>query len=391
MKPPAIYLDAHASTPLAPEALTALVGQLAKPGNPHAPHGAGAQALAAIEAARHDVAELVGAAASEIVFTSGATEANNLAILGLARAAGRCSPRRTIVTSAIEHPSVLEAAGALVAEGYRHRIVSVGGDGRLDLASLADLLAEGDVLLLSVMAASNVTGVVQPIREAAALARRAGALIHTDAAQAGARLPLDVLDLDVDALSLSAHKMYGPPGVGALYLSAASPVRPEPLTFGGGQEGGLRSGTAPTALIAAFGASARIAADRRDADDCRLRALVARFLADLSARQVRLQIIGDSDHRLPGSVNIAPIGADAQDLTERLSRYVALSSGSACSSGRGVVSPTLRAMNIPDSVARSSVRVCFNRYSGDDDARLAAYAIADALADSRLATGSIVQ
>jgi cysteine desulfurase len=391
MKPDLIYLDAHASTPLAPEALDALVLHLGYPGNPHSPHAAGARAHEAVEDARCAVADLIGAAPAEIVFTSGATEANNLAILGLARAALGGTSRRTIVTSAIEHPSVLEAAEALAGEGFNHHIAPVDTEGRIDLAALAKILSANETLLVSVMAANNVTGVIQPVGEVAALARSAGAIVHCDAAQAAGRIALDVFDLDVDALSLSAHKMYGPPGVGALYLSAACPVRLKPLTFGGGQERGLRSGTTPAALVASFGAAASLVGARRDIDDQYVRRLAARFLARLQAHQVRLQTIGSDQHRLPGSVNIAIENYDAQELTERLSSTVAISTGSACSSGQINVSPVLEAMRLPDALSRSSFRVCFNRYSTEEDADLAATTIVGTLREMELATGRIVQ
>ncbi|NQE65006.1 cysteine desulfurase family protein [Caulobacter sp. RHG1] len=385
-----IFLDAHATTPIAKEALSALVTQLGQPGNPHSPHAAGAVAHEAIETARKAVAELIGAAPGEIVFTSGATEANNIAIIGLARASRHKSSRRTIVTSAIEHPSVLEASEALTKEGFTHLIAPVGEDGRLDLDAFGNMVGD-DVLLVSVMAANNVSGIIQPVQEVAAIARAAGAMIHCDAAQAGGRLALDVFDLDVDLLSLSAHKMYGPPGVGALYVSAAIPTRPDPIVFGGGQEQGLRSGTAPAGLIAAFGVAARLALAQREEDALRLATLTNRFTAGLEALQVRYRRIGTDDRRLPGSLNIAFDNCDAQELTERLSTIVAISTGSACSSGQISTSPVLDAMRLPQSLKRSSVRICFNRYSTEADADNSALALSRALREIEVATGSIAQ
>lgn len=390
MKPLGIYLDGHASTPLAPEALDALTTQLSRPGNPHSPHAAGALAHEAVETARLAVADLIGASPGEIYFTSGATEANNLAILGLARAAAKQTSRRTIVTSTIEHPSVLEAVGALKAEGFRHRLAPVDQDGRLDLEALAQAL-DDDVLLLCVMAANNVTGIIQPVGEAAALAREVGAMIHCDAAQAGGRIPIDVFDLDVDFLSLSAHKMYGPPGVGALYVSAAAAIHPGPVFFGGGQENGLRPGTAPAALIASFGIAARLVQDRMARDADHLGRLTDGFLTALDALQVRFLAIGSDQHRLPGSLNIAFTESDAQELSERLSKDVALSTGSACSSGQIKTSPVLDAMRLPEGIKRSSVRICFSRYSEYSESDAAAGAIARALREMELATGSVVQ
>lgn len=390
MKPASIYLDAHASTPVAPEAVETLVSHLSNPANPHSPHAAGALAHNAVEEARQAVASLIGAAPGEIFFTSGATEANNIAIVGVARAALKTSLRRVIVTSAIEHPSVLEAAAALREEGFTHRIAPVDQDGRVDLDALAKEL-DDDVLLVSLMAANNVTGIIQPVQEAAALARAAGAMIHCDAAQAGGRIPVDVFDLDVDFLSLSAHKMHGPPGVGALYVSAAAAVRPTPLVFGGGQEQGLRSGTVPAALVAAFGVAARLVEAQRSLDAAYVQALAAEFLSRLEERQVRYLAIGSDRHRLPGSINIAFVGCDAQELVERLSKSVALSTASACSSGQITTSPILDAMKIPDAIKRSSVRICFSRYSDLNDGSRAAKTIASTIREIELATGSALQ
>lgn len=389
--PSPIYLDAFATTPIAPEALTALTAQLQRPGNAHSPHAAGAWAAEAVERARRAVGRLVGADPQEIVFTSGATEANNLAILGLARAAAAGgSPRRTIVTSSIEHPSILEPAAALASEGFRHLKAPVGQDGRLDLRALHALLSE-DTLLVAVMAANNITGVVQPIAEAARLARDTGAMMHVDAAQAAGKLPLDVGAWEVDSLSLSGHKLYGPPGVGALFLASTSPFAPHPIIHGGGQERGLRSGTLSAALIAGLGAAVEVALRRMDEDATRLRALEARFCDALAARQVRYQLNGSAQYRLPGSMNLSIPGIVADHLVEILAQHVAFSTGSACALGQLSIAPTLKAMSIPDAIARSSVRIYFNRYSDEGDAERAAAAIADAVRNEALAPGDHIQ
>lgn len=389
--PPPIYLDAFATTPIAPEALVSLNVQLQRPGNAHSRHVAGAWAGEAVDRARRSIARLLGADPQEIVFTSGATEANNLALFGLARAAAAAgSARRTVITSSIEHPSVEKPAAALVSEGFRHVEAPVGPDGRLDVEALRGLLTE-DVLLVAVMAANNITGVLQPVAEVARLAREVGALVHVDAAQAAGKVSLDVYAWDVDSLSLSGHKLYGPPGVGALFLASTSPFRPHPIVQGGGQERGLRSGTVPAALIAALGTAAELARERMGDDARRLRALEARFCEALSERQVRFHLNGSADCRLPGAMNVAIAGTVADDLVERLSQCVAFSTGSACASGQISISPTLRAMSIPDEIARASVRICFNRYSGDYDAEGAAQAIADAVREPTLAAGGGVQ
>jgi cysteine desulfurase len=389
--PEPIYLDAFATTPIAPEALAALNAQLQRPGNAHSPHASGALAAAAVERARLAVAQLIGADAQEIIFTSGATEANNLAILGLARAAASGgSPRRTIITSTIEHPSVSAPATALVAEGFRHLEAPVSEDGRLDLEALRGLLTE-DVLLVAVMAANNITGVVQPIAEVVREARAVGALVHVDAAQAAGKIPLDVCALDLDSLSLSGHKLYGPPGIGALFLASTSPMKPSAVVHGGGQERGLRSGTLPTALISGLGVAAQIAAERMADDASRLRILEAQFRAALSERKVRVRLNGAAEHRLPGAMNLALLGADADHLVELLASRVALSTGSACSSGQISVATTLKSMGLSKEISRSSVRIYFSRYSTEQDADLAAEAIAEFAPNGALAPGDLVQ
>jgi cysteine desulfurase len=388
---PPIYLDAFATTPVAPEVIDVVVARLGHTGNAHSPHLAGAEAASEVARARTAVADLIGADSQEIIFTSGATEANNLAVMGWARATARSgSRRRTIITTNIEHPSVLGAAAALTGEGFRHRQAPVGADGRLDLPALGTMLDE-DVLLLAIMAANNITGVVQPVIEASALARNAGAFVHVDGAQAVGKIPVDVCRWDVDSLSLSGHKFHGPPGIGALFVSAAAPLKPLPTTFGGGQENGLRSGTLPVALICGLGVAANLSQARMDGDAVRLRELEARFLDGLRARQVRFQINGAKVHRLPGAMNLSICGLSADDLVTRLSGEVSLSTGSACSSGQIDVAPTLRHMKLNDAFARSALRVYFNRYSTDVEAADAAMKIAAAAAGAGLATGDIVQ
>lgn len=386
-----IYLDGFATMPIAPEALDALNARLARVGNAHSPHLAGAQANEAVETARLSVARLVGADPGEIVFTSGATEANNLAILGWARAAALAGDlRRTIVTSSIEHASILEAADALAVEGFRHRIAPVGLDGQIDLQALEAALSD-DTLLVSVMAASNITGVLQPIAGVASLVRKVGALLHVDGAQAAGKIELDVHSWDVDSFSLSGHKLYGPPGVGALYVSATAPFKPVPVVHGGGQERGLRPGTVPAALIAGLGAAAEVALRDMAAHANHLRQLESVFLEALGDRQVRYSLNGETSPRIPGAFNIVIVGTDADDLVERLSASVFLSTGSACSSGQVDVSPTLRAMGIVDDRARSSLRICFNRYMSAADADEAAHEIATSRQSAALATGDLVQ
>jgi len=387
---PLIYLDGFATTPMAPEAKEAMLSAWSQPGNPGSPHHAGERAARVVADARAAVAELIGAAPPEVVFTSGATEANNLAIGGVAsRAAGRPSDRRRIIVSAVEHKAVLEPAQALAAIGFEVVVAPVDRCGRLDLQAFAALLDEG-TLLVSVQAANNETGVVQPVREAASLAHRVGALVHCDAAQAAGKIPVDVVELDVDYLSVSAHKLYGPMGVGALFVSAGAP-KPRALQRGGGQEQGLRSGTEPVPLLAGFGAAARLARQQlgRDADHCRR--LAQRLRAGLDERQVRLDLTTQETAVVPGALSISLRGVDAEDIVNRLSRAVCLSTGAACSGGQVSPSHVLKAMGYSEVDARHIIRVFCGRYNTEAEIDRSVALIASAARQSALAPGELHQ
>lgn len=385
----AIYLDGHASTPLAPEAIRAMTALWANQANSGSPHAAGAAAAEAIERARSSVARLIGADASEIIFTSGATEANNLAILGVARAATKLGARRRIIVSAIEHKAVIQPAKKLAEEGFDVVICPVTGEGRVDLAALEEQIS-CDTLLVSVMAANNEIGVVQPLPAVVRLARKSGALVHSDAAQAAGKVPIDVVALDLDYLSISAHKMYGPQGVGALYISAAAP-KPDPLVYGGGQEGGLRAGTLPAALIAGFGAAAEqvTATIARDAEHGR--SLTRLFVQELDSRQVQYSRLCDHDDRLPGSLALRFEGIDADTLSQLLANTVSITSGSACDSGQIEPSHVLLAIGQSPSVASEFIRIFFSRYNAEADATEAAARFAEGCRKVRLATGWVHQ
>lgn len=385
-----VYLDGFATLPLAPEARQAMLDAWETPGNASSTHAAGEQAARRVEEGRQEVADLIGAAPGEIVFTSGATEANNLALLGIARAmADKSAGRRRIVVSAIEHKAVLEPARTLESIGYEVILAPVDGAGRLDLARLAELVDE-TILLVSVMAANNETGVVQPVREAAAIARGAGALVHCDAAQAAGKVSIDVVDLDVDYLSLSGHKLYGPMGIGALFIAAGAPL-PDSLQQGGGQERGIRPGTQPVPLIAGFGAAATAARESLADDAERGREKAERLAAGLAARQVRHSRITDSHEVLPGSLAISLDDVDAEHLCLALARDVQMSTGSACTSGQLKTSHVLEAMGFSEEAARSVVRFFCHRYLDLAMIDVAAEAIAKAARRSRLATGGLRQ
>ncbi|MES0150633.1 cysteine desulfurase [Mesorhizobium sp. M0012] len=373
-----VYLDGHATSPLAPEAEAAMAPWWhRRAANAHSPHRRGTEAAAAVEQARVEVANLVGAAPQEIVFTSGATESNNIAILGIADAADRAGDgRREIIISAIEHKSVLSAAKSLEERGFSVQVCPVGKDGRLDILAFERLLSD-QTLLVSVMAANNEVGTVQPIGAVLPMVRALGAMIHVDAAQLAGKLATDVADYD--SASISSHKMYGPMGVGALFISAAAQYRPRPLFHGGAQEAGLRPGTLPTPLIAGFGAAAKVAASRLEQDSVHVRALADRLVAGLEVRQVRFRRNVPNEHQLPGSLSLGLFGVDAPSLIDALADTVCLSEGSACTSGQIQASHVLAAIGFSEVEMRETIRIYCGRYNDVSQIDYAATAIADAV------------
>ncbi|MGY4800005.1 cysteine desulfurase family protein [Teichococcus aerofrigidensis] len=377
---PPIYLDNHATTPVDPRVLAAMrpwwEENFANPASVE--HAPGRAAEAAVEAARTEVAALIGAEAREIVFTSGATEANNLAIKGAARFARRQgSGRRRVITLATEHKCVLESVRDLAEEGFEPVILPVGHDGLLDPALLVEALRV-PTLLVSVMAVNNEIGVIQDLAALAAPVKAAGALLHSDAAQAAGRVPLDLGALPVDLLSLSGHKIYGPKGVGALYVRRRPRVRLEPLFSGGGQERGLRSGTLPAPLLVGLGEAARLAGADREADAERIRTCRDRLLAALRATIPGLRLNGDAARRVPGNLSLTfPGGASAQAMLARL-QGLCVSTGSACSSAEVEPSYVLRALGLPEAEARATLRIGIGRFTSPADMDRAAALLAEA-------------
>jgi len=293
--------------------------------------------------------------------------------------------RQRIIISAIEHKAVLEPAHMLKDEGFDVVEAPVDHLGQIDLEAFPRLLTR-ETLLVSVMAANNEIGVIQPVKTVAAMARSAGALTHCDAAQAAGKIPLDAFDLDVDYLSLSAHKLHGPFGVGALYVAATAP-RPLPLIVGGGQEGGIRSGTLPVPLIAGFGAAAQVATFTLDRDAQHARSLARRFVKELAGRQIGFEIVCPASNRLPGSLCLSIAGVDADDLVGALASEVLISTGSACTSGQIESSHVLRALGLTHKQAKSTIRVLFGRYNTTSEATEAAMLLAAACKEIGLATG----
>ncbi|MCM0032238.1 cysteine desulfurase family protein [Sandarakinorhabdus limnophila] len=357
-----IYLDYGATTPLDPAVAAAM-----EPwgvdgfGNPHSAHMWGYKAKAAVERAREQVAILINAPVESIAFTSGATESNNWALKGLLTAPGQT--RRRIVTLATEHSSVLETAQYLAGIGAQLTIVPVREHGLVDLGDLERALGE-DVALVSVMAVNNEIGVVQDLAGIGRRAHAVGAVFHVDAAQGFGKLPLDVDVMGIDLMSVTAHKIYGPKGVGALYRRPFTVITP--LLHGGGQEDG-RSGTLPTALIAGLGEAARIAGERMAADQAHALQLRDRLLAGLS---VLHRINGDLDRRWPGNLNLSFPGL-VMPLIQQLPG-LAISSGSACAAVTGRASHVLTALGLPEPTAKASLRLGFGRFTTAKDIDTAA-------------------
>lgn len=374
-----IYLDNQATTPCDPRVVAAMLPWFSEDfANPHsAEHAMGRAAEAAVEAARVELALLVGAEPRELVFTSGATESNNLAIKGAARFAARHgNPRRRIITVATEHKCVLESVADLADEGFSPVVLPVGADGLLDIARL-EAAIDDDTLLVSVMAVNNEIGVIQPIATLAALARQHGALFHTDAAQAAARIGLDVNLLGVDLMSLSAHKMYGPKGVGALYVRRRPRARLLPLFSGGGQERGLRAGTLPAPLLVGFGVAARIAAAELAEDALRIGALRDALHRALAAEIPGLRLNGSAVARIPGNLNLSFPGVEAQALMAAIPE-LCVSTGSACSSAEVAPSYVLRALGLSAAEAAGTLRLGLGRFTSRADTDFAARALAAA-------------
>jgi cysteine desulfurase len=374
-----IYLDHHATTPADPRVLAAMrpwwEDNFANPGSVE--HVMGRAAEEAVEQARAHIADLIGADPREIVLTSGATEANNLAIKGAARfAAQHGADRRRIVTLATEHKCVLDSVRDLSAEGFDPVILPVDTNGLADRDALRAAI-DDRTLLVSVMAVNNEIGVIQDMCAIAAIAKDAGALFHTDAAQAAGRIPLDVNDIKADLVSLSAHKMYGPKGIGALYVRRKPRVRLAPLFSGGGQERGLRSGTLPAPLVVGFGEAARIAAIEGTLDSGRIAGQRDRFLAALRAAVPGLALNAEHAPRVAGNASLVfPGGVSAQAIMEA-APGVCVSTGSACSSAEVEPSYVLRAIGLDEARARATLRIGIGRFTSPADVDRAAAMLAE--------------
>jgi cysteine desulfurase len=374
----AVYLDHHATTPVDPRVLEAMLpyfgprfGNAASRG-----HSFGWDAEKAVELARRRVAGLAGASPREIVFTSGATESDNLALKGIAEA---YRPNGNhIVTMATEHKAVLDTARHLERLGFGLTVLAPRPDGRIDLDALREAIRP-ETLLVSVMYANNEIGGIQPVREIGAICREKGALFHTDAVQAFGKVPIDVEADHIDLMSVSAHKMYGPKGVGALYVRRRNPrVRVAAQVDGGGHESGMRSGTLNVPAIVGFGEACDICEREMGEEAARVGALRDRLNALLQAGLDRVHVNGSMEHRLPGNLNAAFEGVNAESLLMSLPE-VALSTGSACTSATVEPSHVLKALGLSEEAAHSSVRFGLGRFNTKEEIEYAAGRIVESV------------
>jgi cysteine desulfurase len=379
-----IYLDYAATTPVDPRVADAMLQCLTMTGNFGNPasrsHIYGWRAEEAVENARCEVADLLNADPREIVWTSGATESNNLALKGAAFARRTAGGGSHIITSRIEHKAVLDVCAYLERNGFAVTYLDPGSDGIVDPEQVAAALRP-ETVLVSIMHANNEVGSINDIAAIGALCRERGVLPHVDAAQSAGKIPLDMKMLAVDLLSLSAHKFYGPKGVGALYVRRRPPVEIEAQIHGGGHERGMRSGTLPTHQIVGMGAACRFAALEMAAEYDRILLLRKSFLAGLAGLD-GVVVNGDPERRLPGNMNLSFAGVDGEALLLGL-KGIAVSTGSACTSASLEPSYVLRAMGIGEDLAQSAIRFSFGRFTTPEDVETAAAQVRRAVAQLR--------
>jgi cysteine desulfurase len=371
-----IYMDNHATTRLDPRVLEAMMPYLTDVyGNAASrSHGFGWAADQAVEKARAQVAKLIGATAREIVFTSGATESDNLAITGAVQAAGG---RGHVITQATEHNAVLDTCRWLEKQGCRVTILPVDADGLIRLDDLRNAIENEKPVLVTILAANNEIGTLQPIDAIGTLCREHGVLFHTDAAQAIGKIPIDVSRTNIDLLSISGHKIYGPKGIGALYVRRRNPrVELTEQMHGGGHERGMRSGTLNVPGIVGLGAACELAAAELESEAIRLTALRNRLQAKLEAGIDRVRVNGSQQQRLPGNLNMTFEHVDSETLMMGL-KDVALSSGSACSSAKIEPSHVLRALGLDEEAAHSSIRFGLGRFNTEEEVDYVAERLVD--------------
>jgi cysteine desulfurase len=360
-----IYLDYQATTPMDPRAVEAMMPYFTeKFGNPHSSsHSYGWEAEDAIDKARAQVAHIIGADEREIIFTSGATESNNLALKGVANFYK--DKRNHIVTLVTEHKCVLDTCRHLEEEGFQVTYLPVKQDGLVDLVELEKAITDKTVIV-SIMAVNNEIGVIQPIAEIGKLCRAKGAFFHTDCAQAVGKIPLDVEAMNIDLMSISGHKIYGPKGIGALYVRRRPRIRLQAMINGGGQERGMRSGTLPTPLIVGFGEACAIAEREMPEEAKRLQRLRDRFYDGIKAKLADVYLNGDLEHRIPGNLNLSFAYVEGESLILGI-KDLSVSSGSACTSASLEPSYVLRALGVEEELAHTSLRISFGRFTTEEE------------------------
>lgn len=360
-----IYLDYQATTPLDPRVLDAMMPYLTtKFGNPHSrSHSFGWEAEEGVETARGHVAALIGADEKEIVYTSGATESNNLAIKGVARFYK--AKRDHIVTAVTEHKCVLDTCRHLEQEGFKVTYLPVGTDGLIDLARL-DQAVTDKTSIVSIMGVNNEIGVIQPLAEIGKIARAKGAFFHTDCAQAAGKIPLDVKAMNIDLMSISGHKIYGPKGVGALYVGRKPRVRLEPMMSGGGQERGMRSGTLAPMLCVGLGEACRLAQAEMAQDNDKIRRLSRKLHDNVARRLPEVFLNGHAERRYPGNLNLSFAYVEGESMMMGI-RDLAVSSGSACTSASLEPSYVLRSIGVGEELAHTSIRFGIGRFTTEGE------------------------
>ena len=374
-----IYLDYQSTTPMDPRVFKAMEPYFFVDfGNPHSRnHVYGWRAEEAVENARADIAKLIAANPSEVIFTSGATESNNLAIQGLAE----YYDKKHIITLTTEHKCVLESCRQLELQGFKVTYLSPLSSGLVDLDELERAITP-DTLLVSIMAVNNEIGVIQPLAKIGKLCREKGMFFHTDAAQAFGKIPLDVKEMCIDLMSISGHKIYGPKGIGALYVGKKPRVRLRAQIHGGGQERGMRSGTLPTPLCVGLGMASKIAMDEMEKDNKHALKLRNQMLDMLQKSLTKIVINGDLESRIPGNLNISFAGVEGEGLMAGM-KNVCLSSGSACTSASLEPSYVLRAIGVSEDMAHTSLRIGIGRFTTEQDIETAGNAIIQAVTKLR--------
>jgi cysteine desulfurase len=372
-----IYFDYQATTPCDPRVVEAMLPYFTeKFGNPHSrTHMYGWESEEAVEQAREQVAAIIGADAKEVIFTSGATESNNLAIKGVA--SFYKDKKNHVITCVTEHKCVLDSCRHLELEGFEITYLPVQKNGLIDLNELKAAITE-KTAIVSIMAVNNEIGVIQPLAEIGAICRERGVFFHTDAAQAVGKIPLDVEAMKIDLMSISGHKIYGPKGIGALYVRRKPRVRLVPMINGGGQERGLRSGTVPTPLCVGLGEACAIAKREMGTEAERLRSLRDRLLKGVTDKLPEIYLNGDLENRIPGNLNISFAYVEGEGLMMGI-KELAVSSGSACTSASLEPSYVLRALGVDVEMAHTSIRLGLGRFTTEQEVDFAVEHIAEAV------------